>query len=90
MNSEIFRQVAKPARLLYVSYTLFGVELVLGVIVGVLLGSPLGAGAVWLITHPLFLVISMREPHIDAVIEALKDRRPTPNHWKSEERTYVA
>ncbi|HVJ35210.1 MAG TPA: hypothetical protein VND94_19015 [Terriglobia bacterium] len=90
MKSPIYRHVARPVRFLYCAPSLIGVQLVAGPLLAIVLGTPLGAVGLWLITYPLCILISMREPHIEAVMRALPERRPTRNHWQSDDRTYVA
>lgn len=90
MNAPIYRHVTLPPKFIYASPKLLFIEFVAAIIVALLFGTPLGAVLVLIVTHPVCVIITMREPHIDTVLAALRDRRPTRNHWHSQERVYVA
>jgi type IV secretory pathway VirB3-like protein len=90
MNAPIYRHVTLPPKFIYASPKLLGIEFVAAILVALTFGTPLGAVIVLVVTHPICVIVTMREPHIDTVLAALNDRRPTRNHWHSQERVYVA
>ena len=90
MKAKINRHVARPERWLYCAPSLLVLEFIGGVVVGIAFGTPLATLVLWIISHPVCITIGMREPHIEAVMRVLFNRRPTPNHWQSQDRTYVA
>jgi type IV secretory pathway TrbD component len=89
MKTPINRHVARPERWLYCARTLLALEFLAGIIIGIAFRTPLATLFLWIVTHPLCIVLSIREPHIEAVLRVLLRQRPTPNHWNSDDRTYV-
>jgi len=90
MNAPLLRHVSAPPRMLYAAPRLLLLEMVAGIVVGAALLNPLAAVALWVITHPLAVLWSIKEPHADAYVAAWGSYRRVRNHWKAQERIYVA
>ena len=91
MNKEILRHVARPPRLLYAAPILLYGELLVGMFAVFLAQNPLGAVVVWAVTHPIAIVLTVREPHMDFVLQAWfwRQANRTRTIWKPRGNVYT-
>nr|WP_298689467.1 hypothetical protein [uncultured Dongia sp.] len=95
MNAVLLRHVSAPPKMLYAAPRLLMLEFLLGMILGALFLNPLAAIVLWLVSHPVAILITLREPHTDAYLQAWGSYRHVPNHWQTPQgemrvRVYVS